>query len=902
MLRRKGENYYYLLKEDLKKNGHIGFTHLICIFFYKTAFRSETQFLSFYVIIDKKYRKQKYEDKIVPDMGVYWLFKEYTLMRNMIYKFYLFGLIFIIILALGLFFLFSYFSSIHTKNTELLITQSRDLVASEINNSLMSKEQVIHDAANYISIEKWDREELAAYFMNLISDNALFSSIYFCSVDNYMINHCGWQPPPNYDFRNRPWYLKAVNEQKLIFTEIYVNAVRDSLIITIAKPVYNSNNQLIGVVAGDVSIKDIISIIDNKRIKGNGYSFLIDGKGNVLAHPSYSYQTETQFKNITEVSAEINNLFIDNKQGKKKIVLDGIEGYLAYQLIEDTDWKIGSFIPLDEYTNVKKHFLKIFIVSLLASQSVFIILFWLQRKYFIEPIYLLDEDVRKINIEKNITYRVPLNEKDPFIVLRRSINTTLKKAHEFFSQLEKEKEKLKVSLERNSAIVNAMPDLLFVINDEGYFVDYQGNNESLLYVGKKDFIGRRIADVMSKEIAEIGYEKIQAALVTNKLQSFEYELDMPQGKLNFELRMVKSKDDEVIAIARDITKRKHLELKLDYLSFHDQLTGLYNRRFFEEELKRLDVKENYPLTLVMADVNGLKLINDSFGHKKGDELLKKTAEVIKKGCRSNDIVSRMGGDEFLVLLTCTDSAETEKLVNRIKSLCEKEKVASINLSISFGWETKFHEDEDISQILKKAEDYMYTKKLFEGPSMRSKTIETIISTLHEKNKREEGHSKRVSLLCRHMGEILGLSDGDVKELESVGLLHDIGKIAIDEAILNKVDKMHEEEWNEIKRHPEIGYRILNTLPDMAEMAKLILYHHEKWDGTGYPKGLKGEEIPYKARIIAIVDAYDAMVSDRAYRKPLSEEKVIQEFRNSAGTQFDPELVKIFVQKVLDKEW
>ncbi len=196
---------------------------------------------------------------------------------------------------------------------------------------------------------------------------------------------------------------------------------------------------------------------------------------------------------------------------------------------------------------------------------------------------------------------------------------------------------------------------------------------------------------------------------------------------------------------------------------------------------------------------------------------------------------------------------------------------------------------------------MYKKKLFEGPSIRGKSIKAMIKTLNGKNKMEGEHSNRVSELCKSMAEALGMTEDESEELKSVGLLHDIGKIAIDENVLNKSGELTEDEWKEIKRHSEIGYRILNTVNDLRDMATYVLYHHERWDGKGYPKGLKGDEIPMKSRIIAIADAYDAMTSEKSYRNALPEEVAIEELRKNAGSQFDAELVDVFIAKVVLKQ-
>lgn len=357
----------------------------------------------------------------------------------------------------------------------------------------------------------------------------------------------------------------------------------------------------------------------------------------------------------------------------------------------------------------------------------------------------------------------------------------------------------------------------------------------------------------------------------------------------------------VVVVFRDYTEKKQKLEQIQFLSYHDQLTGLYNRRFYEEELRRMDTLRNLPLSLIMGDVNGLKLVNDSFGHVMGDELLKKAAAVISKSCRADDVVARLGGDEFVVLLPKTDQVVAEEIIARIEKLASKEKVGTMELSISFGFETKYDKDEDIQQVFKKAEDYMYRRKLTESLGMRNKTVGMVIETLFDKYQKEMLHSERVSKLSAELGSKIGLNIKDSHDLKTAGLMHDIGKIGIADGILDKSEKLNDEDWAEIRRHPEIGYRILSSANEFAEIADHILESHERWDGCGYPKGLKGEEISLEARIIAIADAYDAMTKMRFHMESLTVEEAIEEINRCSGTQFDPEIARVFIDIIKNED-
>lgn len=353
-----------------------------------------------------------------------------------------------------------------------------------------------------------------------------------------------------------------------------------------------------------------------------------------------------------------------------------------------------------------------------------------------------------------------------------------------------------------------------------------------------------------------------------------------------------------VLVIRDITREKESQEKLNYLAYHDALTGLYNRSFFNIELSRLDVERNLPLSIIVGDVNGLKLINDAFGHAMGDQLLIQMADRMKEACRKDDIITRWGGDEFMMLLPKTDEAAAKDIMDRIRSSCSEIQIKDVNFSISLGYDTKTDIEQNCMQIIKNAEDEMYRQKSLQSASRSANIIQTIQRTLQEKSQYEKIHAENVSSLCCAIGQAMHLSTKEISQLEMIGRLHDIGKIAIDLQIFEKPGPLNEAEWTEVKRHPEIGFRILNASKHVSHLSQHLLKHHERLDGKGYPAGLSSKEIPLLTRILTVADAYDAMTSDRPYRKALTEQEIMNEFRDHTGTMFDPEVVDALFTKVL----
>ncbi|MFZ7131071.1 MAG: HD domain-containing phosphohydrolase [Eubacteriales bacterium] len=461
-------------------------------------------------------------------------------------------------------------------------------------------------------------------------------------------------------------------------------------------------------------------------------------------------------------------------------------------------------------------------------------------------------------------------------------------------------EKLKLAIEASNIVI-------WDINIKYGKISYSGNLEELLKYQLKDNVD--VKDIMKPH----DYTKLKRDICTyikevrsetNKKFCKEIKVRNTQGQYKWFLirgkitRWDGDKPLNIMGTAMDVTESKKREKQIKFLAEHDYLTNLYNRNYFEASFNTLDVKFNYPIGIIIIDVDGLKIINDAFGHEMGDNLIKCTGKVLSNTFQKRQcIVSRIGGDEFAVLVTKTNQQELEFYSKTINYLLKDENIISVTPSVSIGYALKIQPHTNISSVFKSAEDMMYKSKLLKSTSTRSTIIKSLQKALQERTHETEEHCNRIKFLAIKVAGRMSLSDSLMDDVILLSNLHDIGKIAIPDNILNKPGKLSKDEWTIMKTHCEIGYRIASSTWDIYSIAEGILSHHEGWDGNGYPRGLKEDEIPLISRIISVIDAFDAMTHDRVYRKALTKEDAIKEIKKNSGTQFDPKVVIQFNEVV-----
>jgi len=383
-------------------------------------------------------------------------------------------------------------------------------------------------------------------------------------------------------------------------------------------------------------------------------------------------------------------------------------------------------------------------------------------------------------------------------------------------------------------------------------------------------------------------------------------------------RQIRLLEKVALQIAAPV-ENAQLYAQVEQKSRIDELTGLFNRRHFEERLKEEIARHSRygdVFSIFMIDLDNFKTYNDVYGHPAGDILLSQIGKIIKSSVRDADQAFRYGGDEFVVILPQTARDDAYVVAERVRAqIAEDVEKEALSVTCSIGLASYPADGVIAGELVAGADTALYYAKwtggnrIYLSSKISSEPVDdgalygkrnglsavyALVSVVEARDPYVYGHSRKVNTYAVALAEAIGLSPDDVSKVSTAALLHDIGKIGISDKVLNKKGKLNEENWEAIKAHPRLGANIVGNIPNLAPCVSSILHHHERWDGGGYPEGLKGEEIPIEARILAIADTFEAMTSARPYRSAFSREEVVQELRKGAGIQFDPKLVEVFI--------
>lgn len=797
--------------------------------------------------------------------------------------------------VLSIFFI-SNLQMIYNKQKDVLL---RDLEISEhdIKSDFEEIEQVLLTLESHIKIS-YDTEDFLLFIQQIDQNSETMASIYLGKPDKTMINSSGFVPGPGFDLTTRSWYQMAIASDNIIFTPAFINATNDRVIVTAAKAVYSLNEELIGVIAADIDIRTITTIVAEKKIGENGFVFLIDKNGNLLAYPGLEQDT-ISLAPVGEIEPDLSNL--PDSGLSLNFTINNQKGVMAYNVIDNIEYVIGVFMPRSEFSSsfiILSFIFSSLVIVLLIVSFVLLIIY---EKRVKKPLTQLITDIESINLTEDSNPQIPEPIKDDYLNIRKSINKINDKTNRYLNERLVAEHQLLIENQRVKLLMESAADIIFEIDLEKRYVSIFGRGLDLIGKKPQDFIGKTVEEIFG-EFAELRKNAYEKALNGSQI-IYDWTYLNDESTLYFETSISPIYDENknvigAVGISRDITEPMQKQKEIEYINIHDFLTGLFNRRYFVEAFARADNDLNYPLGMMMIDLNGLKIFNDAYGHNTGDLALIEVAKVLKSVSKESDIVCRIGGDEFAIIMNNTTLTEIDTIKDLIKNKLSEILIENIPISVAIGYEIKADLETNLEKMIKNAENHMYRNKVTEGKSVRNSAIKAILKTLTDKFDEEKTHSNRVCELCRKMGDALNLKSDDLRELEVAGLFHDIGKISIPDEILHKPSKLTKEEFDVIKTHTENGYHILRAADEYSNLAEYALSHHEHWNGQGYPRGLEGTNIPLFSRIICIVDAFEAMTSDRVYRKKMDELAAVNEIIKYSGTQFDPNLAQIFVEKVL----
>ncbi len=727
----------------------------------------------------------------------------------------------------------------------------------------------------------------------------------------------------SYNPKNEEWYMLAIENHNTVFLDNQTQDILNNIAISISNPVYNNEDEIQGVLVAHVVLSSCSVFLESIAQEKNGFTMVFEkNTGYLIAN---SEEEDNYFQNENDEIVRLTPKELDNP-----VLREGYQNYLEYgeENLDIDDYKIKAvlyekngmewviveaipieYLMIDVRNNIELSIMLIILISTIAL-AVYVFLI---RKYF-HPLFTLIKITKKFK-KGEFDKKIKVVRNDEIGELSNSFNEMADTINGLVNHLEDMVEQRTLELKNANILLNESKINLGVILNstaEGLIgVDLEGNctfcNESGMYMlgflNMQMIIGKNINTIFQHaSISDSDTEEF-IDYIMNAIQTGT-EIHSDQGVIldgignEIEIEIFsypQYRDDKIIGAVLsffDVSIRKKNERHIEYLNYHDWLTGLYNRRFYEENISLLNIPENLPISIIFGDINGLKLTNDVFGHTVGDKLIKCACEKLQDFFGENGIIARIGGDEFIVILPKTTQTQCEKSIAELKNCMEDHKINAIKCSMAIGSATKTTESQNIIRIIEDAENKMYYEKNINRSKIDEDLINTIISSLHEKNKFQKIHSEMVSKLCVEIGEKMNLPKSELHKLKELGYLHDIGKIVLSEEEIYKEEFLKGEEMNNHNFHPIVGYRILSLFDKTLDIAIAVYAHHENWDGTGYPKHLKATEIPFHARILAVAEFYIKMVNSE--NEEFTKRKLLEYMEKQSGVFFDPEIIKVFL--------
>lgn len=631
-------------------------------------------------------------------------------------------------------------------------------------------------------------------------------------------------------------------------------------------------------------------LVDNRKqishiyLKNNSYQISLNIKDEyVYVYLNEQYESSIQSDLLTPDQHKYENFTFHNISYTWEIDINGL-----YTFVDEIIEKVLGYSP-DEIIG-KKHFYDFFhendkqIVKSSAFET------FSKHETFGN---VLNRNISKDNqVKWLLSSGVPSFDEIGHLIGYRGINTDV-------TQWVLSEEKIEELEDRFLTVFKHSPLGMIQYNQFGVIVLCNDKFLKILDVKNQDIIGMNVLDFLDKRL-EMTFELSQDGTAKRVRGNIINPFKKEKTPVSADFMPLFHKEKEInggIIVIEDLSLMIKKEKNLEKLLKTDSLTQVYNRSHFDTTIDHIK-KTDLPLGFILCDINGQRIINNSFGFDQGDQIISYVASRIKKVVGHRGIVCRIGGDEFGIIFKNTNHEFLESMIHHFKKQFTLLNPFGYEIKTSYGY--ALHETLDVSftKTFTEAEKMMFAQKIYDGSSMTQATVDVMMATLFEKSPREMNHSKRVSSMSWHIAKKLNISSSFEEKVRISGLLHDIGKINIDDDILNKKSELTEEEWVIMKKHPETGYQILSAVSEYDDIAKIVLFHHERYDGRGYPNGLYRDEIPIESRIIAVADAFDAMIRDRTYRKTFTTEEAISVLQKEKGHQFDPKIVDIFLKQVL----